>query len=694
MATWQRLERLHAQGERSVIPCRKSVRFRYFDFDEAATVLENALMTTPPPPRESSPLPPGFWGNLPDVPPVRGSPTELPVIAKPQRPRMGTAEYKRRGAAGLFTRNSFKKADAKVNRVLIPTILQETKEEILTITSPSSHQEDQNDSGIENRTTDSHSPSTSLDFSPRSDSKLTSSELISPKSASHTYLTETSSASRTEQPPDYAPPPPPPPPADEQDQSLDQVVVPLHITRAVPVAVPAKSDDDDYPPPPLHLRRPTSSDRSTDDSSSRFETASLDIRATPTFHYDERAATSKYDEDKPDTQSVDLTVELNREQRGQVTAVRYPATRKTETIPAPPEDSKSPTFISRITHNVEPPPSSRHYSFSSQPSSPQLRHRNMPPTTVYRAVDIPFDESPAAYQPKKDENLHTVTVVMGTHPVQKGLGFTITIERGRPTIDSVVVGTPADRAGLLIGDRVISVNGEELKDKYPSAINRLLHDAARLGEAEVVVERKDAKIAQVKSLSSLENFDKARSVFTETRTVDSYAEFKRKHSRASRADQPSAREFNSLPRSTSTGAIPRRDHSASSARSKASSPARSYYESSTYRSEYRSQTNGSTPDYRVTSMHERAGPGKLTDFVPEVERNITKSKEEERREFSYRRASDEEPRLIRNYDLPPAHTTTAKVTSSVTSTPMTSSRRVQDESVSAVLKRSTLPRNV
>ncbi|EYB97407.1 hypothetical protein Y032_0141g2255 [Ancylostoma ceylanicum] len=114
MATWQRLERLHAQGERSVIPCRKSVRFRYFDFDEAATVLENALMTTPPPPRESSPLPPGFWGNLPDVPPVRGSPTELPVIAKPQRPRMGTAEYKRRGAAGLFTRNSFKKADAKV----------------------------------------------------------------------------------------------------------------------------------------------------------------------------------------------------------------------------------------------------------------------------------------------------------------------------------------------------------------------------------------------------------------------------------------------------------------------------------------------------------------------------------------------------------------------------------------------------
>ncbi|KAK6740762.1 hypothetical protein RB195_008922 [Necator americanus] len=569
----------------------------------------------------------------------------------------------------------------------------ETKEEILTITSPS-HQEDQNDSGIENRTTDSHSPSTSLDFSPRSDSKLTA-ELISPKSA-HTYLTETTSASRTEQPPDYAPPPPPPPPPSEQDQSLDQVVVPVQVSRVIPANLPQLVDDDDYPPPPLHLRRPTSSDRSVDDLSSRFESASLDIRAVPISHYEEQAATSKpYDETKPDSQTVDLTVELNREQRGQVTAVRYPATRRIETIPSSTDDVKIPTFVSRITHNVEPPPSSRQHTYTSQQASSQLRNRSMPPTTVYRAVDIPFDESPAAYQPKKDDNLHTVTVVMGTHPVQKGFGFTITIERGRPTIDSVVVGTPADRAGLLIGDRVISVNGEDLKDKYPSAINRMLHDAARLGEAEVVIERKDAKIAQVKSLTSSQNFDKARSVFSETRSVDSYAEFKRKHSRASRADQPSAREYNSLPRSTSTGAIPgpKRDNSLSSLRSKAGSPARSYYESSTTRSEFRSHTSSGTPDYRVTSLHEKTGPGKLTDFVPEVERNIGRSREDERREFPYRRASDEEPRLIRNYDLPPAHTTTTKVTSTVASAPMGTSRRVQDESVNAVLKRSTLPRN-
>ncbi|VDM78397.1 unnamed protein product [Strongylus vulgaris] len=157
----------------------------------------------------------------------------------------------------------------------------ETKEEILTITSPS-HQEDQNDSGIENRTTDSHSPSTSLDFSPRSDSKLTA-ELISPKTSRQVV----------EQPPDYAPPPPPPPPppplaSSEQDQSLDQVLVPLSISRAVTITPQQKSDEDDYPPPPLHLRRPTSSDRSAEDLISRFEQASLDIRAPPTFHYEER----------------------------------------------------------------------------------------------------------------------------------------------------------------------------------------------------------------------------------------------------------------------------------------------------------------------------------------------------------------------------------------------------------------------
>ncbi|KAK5976829.1 hypothetical protein GCK32_004049 [Trichostrongylus colubriformis] len=574
----------------------------------------------------------------------------------------------------------------------------DTKEEILTIHSPSSHQEDLNDSGIENRTTDSHSPSTSLDFSPRSDSKHISSDSISPKHT--TYTAEKSVVHRAEQPPDYAPPPPPPPQA--PSDTLDQVVIPLSVTRSTTGTSLKPTEDEDYPPPPPHLRRRTfSGDRG--EYSSRFESVSADIKS-PEYRFEERTTTKPYVEFK-DTHNVDLTIELNREQRGQVTAIRYPATKKIETVPSP-DESRGATFISQISHQVQPPPSTASVSaatsrttISAQSSaSPGSQHKGMPPTTVYRTVDIPFDESPAAYQPKKDENIRTITVTMGTHPVQKGLGFSIGIERGRPTIDSVIVSSPADRAGLLIGDRVISINGEDLKDKYPSAINRMLHEAARLGEAEVCIERKDAKIAQVKSITSVENFDKVRSVFTE-KTIDSYAEFKRKHSRASRADQPSPREYNSLPRSTSSGVLSpgRRDSSISAnQRSAAGSPSRSYFESRTStRSEFRT-SNGPSSDYKVTSMHEKTGPGKLTDFVPESERAAAKAKEEEKKEFSYRRVSDDEPRLIRNYDLPPATPTTTRVTPTpIVPSPYTASRRITttSEPVSAVPKRSTLPRD-
>ncbi|VDK55207.1 unnamed protein product [Cylicostephanus goldi] len=109
MATWRRLERLNTQGEQSVIPCRKSVKFRYFDFEEAKEVTaanEKGERTSLP--CETSPLPSGFWGNLAEVPSQRGSVKDLPIIPKPQRPRMGTTDYKRRNSASVFTRNSFR----------------------------------------------------------------------------------------------------------------------------------------------------------------------------------------------------------------------------------------------------------------------------------------------------------------------------------------------------------------------------------------------------------------------------------------------------------------------------------------------------------------------------------------------------------------------------------------------------------
>ncbi|KJH43852.1 PDZ/DHR/GLGF domain protein [Dictyocaulus viviparus] len=357
------------------------------------------------------------------------------------------------------------------------------------------------------------------------------------------------------------------------------------------------------------------------------------------------------------------------------------------------------TLISRISRHDQPPPpsSSLRNLINSQSTTPQLRNKGMPPTTVYRTVDIPFDESPATYQPRKDESITVVKVMMGTYPVHKGLGFSISIERGRPIIDSVIVDTPADRAGLLIGDRVIAINGEYLNNRNLPEINRMIHEAARIGEADVYIEKREAQLknnVQLKSISSLENFDKARSVFIEKTTADSsLTDFKRKqYNRASRTDQPFPRDFSSLPRSTSTGSILESKRAVTQR-----SPTRQNFErTSNVRTEYRtllSSKDASPQDYRVTSIHEKIGPGRLTDFVPEIERDTIGTINEERKEF--RRASDEEPRLIRNYDLPPTAPSTKTTSTKMTSSPLISPspRRYEDITINATPKKSTLPRN-
>ncbi|VDL86047.1 unnamed protein product [Nippostrongylus brasiliensis] len=110
----------------------------------------------------------------------------------------------------------------------------ETKEEILTIASPSSHQEDQNDSGIENRTADSHSPSTSLDFSPRKEILIQEIPHEEPKSFSAKL---------------------------ELPKQEEVVLIPLNVSSRSTAAITSRAEDVDYPPPPLHLRRNHSPDR-------------------------------------------------------------------------------------------------------------------------------------------------------------------------------------------------------------------------------------------------------------------------------------------------------------------------------------------------------------------------------------------------------------------------------------------------
>lgn len=75
---------------------------------------------------------------------------------------------------------------------------------------------------------------------------------------------------------------------------------------------------------------------------------------------------------------------------------------------------------------------------------------------------------------------------------QHGFGFSIGGGRDRKmpiTIDSVIAGTIADKAGLQVGDQVLSINAESVDDTYHATVNRMIHEAIRLGDIEIVVRR-------------------------------------------------------------------------------------------------------------------------------------------------------------------------------------------------------------
>jgi C-terminal processing protease CtpA/Prc len=75
---------------------------------------------------------------------------------------------------------------------------------------------------------------------------------------------------------------------------------------------------------------------------------------------------------------------------------------------------------------------------------------------------------------------------------ERGFGFSIGGGRDRKmpiTIDSVIAGTTADKCGLQVGDQVLSINAESVEDKYHATVNRMIHEAIRLGDIEIVVRR-------------------------------------------------------------------------------------------------------------------------------------------------------------------------------------------------------------
>ncbi|PIC38152.1 hypothetical protein B9Z55_010258 [Caenorhabditis nigoni] len=560
-----------------------------------------------------------------------------------------------------------------------------TKEEILEVNSASrpalprqhsastvsplqsSSDELNNDSGIDNRTVGS--PSTS-EFSPRSTDLF-----VSPKSLID------------EEPPHH---PPPPPPVEEK---LDQVLIPLKLSRSQDYAPIYRSLEKDT----YYDQCPSESDKDeelTTNSRSYVESTRLleknqympvtNARVEATFKqpppregvkpFVSRAAQENNDYESR-TENIDLTVELNREQKATVTATKYPRS----------------DFIMEDHH---------HRPQAQTHAPPPMKSSST--TRIYHAVDIPFDESPAAYYPKqnndyprqrrysassisKQDGMFTLNVVMGSQPVHKGMGFSTFKRENRVIVESVIVGSPADKAGLLVGDTILSINGEDMSDKYQSGVTRILHEAARVGEADILILRAPAPAPMLTkqmstSSSNSSNFDKARSVFTENKSFDSYAEFKRKHSRASRDSNSSgatrsSRDFNSLPRGTTAQSSldRKRDTSLSSYRT-----AKDNFDSnrSSARSEY--------GDYRVTSYQEKNAPGRLTDFVPEVDRRL--SRREQSEEIYSKNQREEEPRTIRNYHL--SNENIAR-----TNLNFDGRRGSEEESTTTTLKRSTLPRS-
>ncbi|CAL2037243.1 unnamed protein product [Caenorhabditis brenneri] len=564
-----------------------------------------------------------------------------------------------------------------------------TKEEILQVNSASrpalprqhsastvsplqsSSDELNNDSGIDNRTVGS--PSTS-EFSPRSTDLF-----VSPKSL------------LDEEPPHH---PPPPPPVEEK---LDQVLIPLKLSRSQDYAPIYRSLEKDT----YYDQCPSESDKdeelNTSNTKSYIESSRLieknqympvtSARVEATFKqpppregvkpFVSRAAQEINQNVESKVENIDLTVELNREQKATVTATKYPRT----------------DFIMEDHHRPHP---------QTQAPPPM---KSSSTTRIYHAVDIPFDESPATYYPKqnndyqqrqrrysassisKQDGMFTLNVVMGSQPVHKGMGFSTVKRDNRVVVESVIVGSPADKAGLLVGDTILSINGEDMSDKYQSGVTRILHEAARVGEADVLILRAPAPAPMLTkqmstSSSNSSNFDKARSVFTENKSFDSYAEFKRKHTRASRDSTSStatrsSRDFNSLPRGATTQSSldRKRDTSLSSYRT-----AKDNFNSSSNRSSGRSEYG----DYRVTSYQEKNAPGRLTDFVPEVDRRL--SRREQSEEIYSKTQREEEPRTIRNYHL--SNENIAR-----TNLNFDGRRDSEEESTTTTLKRSTLPRS-
>ncbi|CAG9537389.1 unnamed protein product [Cercopithifilaria johnstoni] len=473
-------------------------------------------------------------------------------------------------------------------------------------------------------------------------------------------------------------------------------------------------------------------------------------------------------------EGVSIGVKLCREQSANITAVKFPAPRQTNfsshnynktinetnsdnaqndidntnkskqaTSPSPflPYTSATLSSIQARGHLVGTidgiyPRTSPKFSRTNRLTNEI--HEVVVPKSHLKTVDIQFDDKPsAAYQPSSiDRDNMKMSVRNGIGEIinvkinlskedgndtRKHFGFTVAggKDKNAPVkIDAVIVGTPADQAGLQVGDLLLSINGESLMDRYYQCVVRMLHEAERVGDIELRIRRSDNAVIgpriSAENLSpaidqrSTISFDQKRALFDDKCIAKDSSSCKgiRKQKHSSPARKWSTGNVTKHPENAPSvtiaavahnvkdGHVTRSNSVLSSVSNLDDDDPRMAYVNGKYamrhsRERFSSRTSlasstscsitggGGDPDYRVTSLHDKPKPGKLADFVPEVERKTDAGYDQDDGASAYsssfsRRESDidgftnlftseedsEVPLVLRNYDITPVRSVT------------------------------------
>ncbi|KAL4002447.1 PDZ domain (Also known as DHR or GLGF) family protein [Acanthocheilonema viteae] len=363
-------------------------------------------------------------------------------------------------------------------------------------------------------------------------------------------------------------------------------------------------------------------------------------------------------------------------------------------------------------------------------------HETAVPKSHLKTVDIQFEDKPgAAYQPSNIDRNNTkmgsqngigevidVKINLNNddgNDTRKHFGFTVTggKDKNAPVkIDAVIVGTPADQAGLQVGDLLLSINGESLVDRYYQCVVRMLHEAERVGDIDLMIRRSDNAVigprlsaenpSAATDQQSTISFDQKRALFDDKCTIKNNSCKGIRKQKHSPVRKWSTGNFNKHPENAPSvtvaavthnvkdGIVTRSNSFLSSFSTPDDDDPRMAYVSGKYvmrhsRERFSSRTSlasstscsitggGGDPDYRVTSLHDKPKPGKLADFIPEVERKTDAGYDQDDGASAYsssfsRRESDvdgftnlftseddgEVPLVLRNYDITPVRSVT------------------------------------